>query len=117
MEILEPELIEFANDPKNNIEMGECDTNAIKVFEKFGLEINSGEATYVKSSGEESENPHIWNVLKVTSDAGVEMVKIIDIINYKENVGGKYISHRNSYSISKEQLERTRRMTRELLNA
>lgn len=113
MEISESELIEFANDPKNDIAMGECDTNAIKVFIKFELEIHSGEATYIKSSGEKIDNPHIWNVLRFTSESGDEIERIIDIINYKEHVGGKYTNHRNSDPISKEELERTRRMTRE----
>ncbi|MGD8175750.1 hypothetical protein [Marinimicrobium sp. ARAG 43.8] len=117
MKITESELIEFANDPKNNIDMGQCDTNAIKVFVKFGCDIHSGEATYMECSGEKHDCLHIWNVLKFTSESGKEETQIIDIINYKKNMGGKYTAHRDGCLVSKEHLERTRKIKRELLNA
>lgn len=117
MKIIESELIEFANDPKNNIEMGQCDNNAIKVFIKFGCNINSGEATYIACGGEKNNRLHIWNVLKFTSDSGKEETQIIDIINYKKHMSGKYTDHRDGVLVSKEHLERTRKIKRELLNA
>lgn len=106
MKITESKLIEFANDSNNNIDIGQCDTNAIKVFVKFGLEINSGEATYIKNSGGKGDAFHIWNVMKFTSKSGQEETKIIDIINYKKNTDGKYSAHRNEYLTFKEQLEK-----------
>ena|SRR5690554_6551232 len=117
MVITEEDLIKFANDPQNNIEKRQCDTNAIKVFTKYQGEIQMGMATYINCEKEKSDVPHIWNVLRSTSESGKEVEKIIDIINYKINIGGQYKGHRDGVITSKEELEKIRKITRDLLNA
>ena len=96
MNISASELFKFANDPANEIEMGQCDTNAIKVYERFRGEIYIGEATYVNPDGTRSNNGHFWNVLKYKLNSGEEVIQLVDIINYKSGTSGIYINHRDA---------------------
>ena len=95
MKIPEDELIFFANDFNNGIEMGQCDTNAIKVYRKFGGLIYMGEATFIDLEGNRSDHPHFWNVLSFITADEISVTVIVDIINYKKSTKGVYINHRD----------------------
>lgn len=89
--IAESELRDFANNPQNDIRMGECDTNALKVYNKYGGAIFEGFATYIDKNNVIKTTPHYWNLVK--SNTAQKFDQIIDIANYLANTGVVYSDH------------------------
>lgn len=105
MRISESELIDFANDPINEIDTGKCLENAMRVYKKYSGQVYIGDATYLKSDGSRKTFTHYWNVIRYIAEER-EVVQLIDIINYKGGTSGVYINHREA-TISSETLNAT----------
>lgn len=90
--ITEFELTAFANDPFNEIQVGECDKNALKVFKKYGGMIFEGYVNYIDKNNVVRTTEHYWNVVK--SNAAQSSYQIIDIANFLNNSGVFYSNHR-----------------------
>jgi len=93
MKISDSELKNFANNPENKIELGQCDSNAHKVYTEFQAEIHVGYAKSHQNGISSADTPHYWNVKKYLSDSGEEVEQLIDIYNYKEDRVLKYFNH------------------------
>jgi hypothetical protein len=93
MKISDSELKSFANNPKNRIELGQCDLNAYKVYTEFQAEIHVGYAKSHQNGISSVDTPHYWNVKKYLLKSGEEVEQLIDIYNYKEGKTLKYFSH------------------------
>ncbi|HMW39979.1 MAG TPA: hypothetical protein PKD57_11295 [Saprospiraceae bacterium] len=89
--IAESELRDFANDPQNDIRVGECDTNALKVYKKYGGVIFEGYATYIDKNNVIKTTAHYWNLVK--SNTPQKFDQIIDIANYLANTSVVYSNH------------------------
>ncbi len=89
--ISEAELRSFANDPFNEILVGDCEKNALKVFKKYGGAIFEGYVSYIGKSSEVSTTEHYWNVIK--SNAVNSSHQNIDIANYLNNSWVIYSNH------------------------
>lgn len=89
--IAESELRDFANNPQNDIRVGECDTNALKVYKKYGGAIFEGYATYIDKNNVIKTTTHYWNLVK--SNTPQKLDQIIDIANYLANTGVVYSNH------------------------
>ena len=94
MKITDEELENFANDPKNGIEYTKCDTNAYKVYERFGGKIRIGKADVLKHNKLSNEtNGHLWNIISY-SENNIEKEQLIDIVNYKKHQSISYTNHK-----------------------
>ena len=93
MKIPDSELRGFANNPENRIELGQCDSNAYKVYVRFQAEIYVGYVVCLKDGKLSQPTPHYWNVKRYMSDSGVEVEQLIDIYNYKEDKVLVYVEH------------------------
>lgn len=92
--ISEAELRSFANDPFNEIRVGECEKNALKVFKKYGGLIFEGYVSYIGTSNEVITIEHYWNVVK--SNAVNSSHQTIDIANYLNDSWVIYSNHRGA---------------------
>ena len=93
MKISDSELKNFVNNPENKIELGQCDSNAHKVYTEFQAEIHVGYAKSHKDGISSADTLHYWNVKKYLSGSGEEVEQLIDIYNYKEDRVLKYFNH------------------------
>lgn len=93
MKIFDSDLKSFANNPENRIELGQCDSNAYKVYVRFQAEIHVGYVVYLKDGKYSQPTPHYWNVKKYISDSGREAEQLIDIYNYKKDKILVYLNH------------------------
>lgn len=94
MKISDIQLKNFANNPDNKIELGQCDSNAYKVHVEFQAEIHVGYVQSLKNGEYSGAMPHYWNVKKYRSTSGEEIEQLIDIYNYKEDKVLTYLNHK-----------------------
>lgn len=88
------DLHEFANNQVNEIKLGKCDSNAYKLYLRYGGEIHSGYARYSNQGQTSEPKPHYWNILQLESNhSKAQKSEIIDIYNYKSNREGIYLEH------------------------
>ncbi|MDO8453702.1 MAG: hypothetical protein Q7S59_03920 [Sulfurimonas sp.] len=94
-EITKEELNYFANNQDNDIRLDKCHENAPKVFQKFGGKIIIGSASFRYKGMKTNTNhieKHFWNE-HIYQENGKELVQLIDIANYKENLEKIYYNH------------------------
>lgn len=90
--IEESELRNFANDPSNNIRLGNCESNALKVYKKFGGVVFEGSVTFLDADNIPKHDFHYWNIIE--SNDTQESDQLVDIANYLTDSRIFYSNHR-----------------------
>lgn len=97
MKIQRSEFEEFANDPRNRIDYGQCARNTYKFYKShlhYGVKIYYGSADYYRDNKFISKVPHhYWCVIMPTKTNDNATFTVVDIYNFKLNINDEYRNH------------------------
>ena len=112
-------IVKFADNPGNEIELGQCDRNTYRFYQEFkalGASICTGIAdSYRDGILSEKGVHHFWNLAPVRNDQGQIDTIVVDIYSMKSNKQCDYRNHRKSKAMTARELEDEMKLTEKMI--
>ncbi len=97
------DILDFVNDHRSEIELGMCDRNAYRFYQKFrdnDVFIHYGYADVYEDGVYKKEVQHFWNVVGVTD------AFIVDVYSMKTGCKCEYRNHRTQWQVTPDEMYR-----------
>lgn len=111
-------IVEFADSPDNEIELGKCDRNSYRFYQEYralGALIFKGIADSYKDGILITKGVHhFWNSAPVINNQGQLDTVVVDIYSMKSKRECEYRNHRESKAITAQELEKEMKLTEKL---